>query len=204
MNLKKILILTSLLLLSAAFPLSTLAQESANQNPLSLSVSPPVSYVHVKPGGVLDHTVELRNTGNSPLQVRMNITNFVPDGETGRPILGDGSVFDKLINPNLEFGKPFTIKPGENRTVNLKLQISKQAKQQEYPLSILFTATALEKQSGQTQFSGIVGSNLILFVSAHKQNLGQISLEEIRWNKWKKRNTGQKRQHSSLIKKVCL
>lgn len=197
MNFKQILIFTSLFISASLVPSQlttklvnaqgavkkttqeTTQKTAQEQNPLSLAVSPPVSYVSVKPGEMLDHTVELRNAGSTTLKITMNITDFKPNGKTGQPILGSGSVFDKLINPDLKFGQPFTIKPGENRTANLKLQISEEAKQQEYPLTILFTAAAIGSHAGQTQFAGVVGSNLVLFVSEHKQNLGQIILEEI-------------------------
>ncbi|MBD3250209.1 MAG: hypothetical protein GF381_01385 [Candidatus Pacebacteria bacterium] len=172
------------------FAQKVFAQETGKtKQGLSLSVSPPVVYLHVKPGGTLDHTLEVINNGNRTLIVTTNITDFRPDGKTGQPIIGSGSVFDKLINPNLDFDQPFELKPGENRSVNLQLKISQTAKQKEYPLTILFSAVASSSDFNNSENSssvtgsplaGVVGSNLILFVSPHEKNQGKLEIAQIK------------------------
>jgi hypothetical protein len=165
------------------------AQELPEQNdqestaPLSLAVSPPTSYLYVKPSDEIKHTITLKNTGTQTLEVKMQLTDFKPDGKTGRPLLSSGTIFDKAVNPNLEFGQPFQIKPQENRTVTLALDASKLAKEKEYPLSILFNAQSVRDETNQASFSqvsGTVVSNLIVFISNQEENQGELIIEKFK------------------------
>jgi len=149
----------------------------------NLSVAPPTAYVHVKPGEILTHNIELRNQGLHTLAVEMTISEFSTDGRTGKPIIGKESIFNQALKNTPGFDKPFIIKPRENRTVNLKLDISKVAEEKEYPLTILFKAKKIQAtpqdQAGITQVSGIVGSNLIIFISEDDYNKGKLIAHEI-------------------------
>jgi hypothetical protein len=146
--------------------------------PLSLQVSPPVAYLHVKPQETLRHTVMLKNTGTQALQITTHMTDFKADGKTGQPVLQRGQVFNKEINPELSFGEPFILQPDENRSINLELNVSQLAAEKEYPLAILFNAKTItdegSKSNSTTQVAGTVASNLILFISESDENQGEI------------------------------
>ncbi len=162
---------------------SEVATQPKQTQPLSLAVSPPTSYLYVKPSEKIKHTITLKNNGSQTLQIKMQLTDFKPDGKTGKPLLSSGSIFDKAVNPNLEFGKPFQIKPQENRTVTLQLDASSLAPEKEYPLSILFHAKSIKTQANQTSFSHIAGtiaSNLILFISKSDKNQGELKIEQFK------------------------
>ncbi len=155
--------------------------------PLSLQVSPPVTYLHVKPQETLRHTVMLKNTGTQALQITTHITDFKADGKSGQPILQRGQAFNKEVNPELSFGEPFVLQPDENRSVNLELNVSQLAAEKEYPLAILFNAKSINdegsKNSSTTQVAGTVVSNLILFISESDENQGEIILHQLKMPK---------------------
>ncbi len=155
--------------------------------PLSLSVSPPVTYLHVKPSGTLRHTVMITNTGSKTVRVTTNVTDFTSDGSSGQPILQPGRIFNKQVNPDLDFGEEFTLSPQENRSVNLALDVSQLAAQQEYHLAILFNAQNIEsaaigndqQQVGKTQVAGTIASNLIVYISEDDVNQGQLVIKKL-------------------------
>ncbi len=160
-----------------------------SQDPLSLTVSPPVSYLHVKPGETLNHTITLKNSGQQTLAVTMSLRDFTTDGQTGQIIIGQGSIFDKMLNPDLGFGQEFTLKPQENRTVTLKMDIASQAQEKEYPLTVLFAARLLPGDEGSktpqpaqssTKVSGTVASNLILLIAQDQVNQGQLEIAQLK------------------------
>ncbi len=178
---KKIIIFTIIFqLLSLVIPEKARAQLLKNKA-LSLAVSPPTAYLHLEPDESLIHTISLKNTGDQTLSVTMQLTDFEPDGISGRPILGTGTVFDKAINPNLSFGEPFLIKPNENRSISLKLDTAKLAVEKEYPLSVLFNAVSVNDPSNKTsaKVAGSIASNLILFISPNEKDQGDLIIENI-------------------------
>jgi len=160
-----------------------LAQAQLLQNkPLSLSVSPPTAYLHLKPDESLLHTISLKNTGDQTLSVTMQLTDFKPDGVSGKPILSNGTVFDKAINPNLSFGEPFLIEPNENRSISLRLDTAKLSVEKEYPLTVLFHAKSVSNGAGEgsgASVAGTIASNLILFISPNEESQGELLIENV-------------------------
>ncbi|MEA2056494.1 MAG: hypothetical protein U9O78_02125 [Patescibacteria group bacterium] len=175
--------LTLLLIVLAFFSPIFTKTAKAESPPLSLSVSPPTSYLYVKPSEAIEHTLILRNTGSQDLEVKMQLTDFKADGKTGRPLLSSGSIFDKLINPNLDFGKPFIIEAQDNRAITLNFDTAKLVGQKEYPLSILFHAKSIKSEKNQASFSqvsGTIASNLIVFISENEENQGKLIIEQLK------------------------
>ncbi len=161
----------------------TLAQA---QNNLDLSVSPPTAYLSVKPGATLQHTVTLENNSNQRLEISAKLVDFKADGKTGRPILGDGSIFSQILQSKFNLDKPFILEPGQKLPLQIRLNINSSAAQKEYPMTILFTAKPAFNanfNSSGGQVSAVIGSNLILLISQANEDQGKITLDNLDYSR---------------------
>lgn len=162
-------------------------------NNLDVSISPPTVYLSVKPGGTLQHTVILENHSNQRLELTGKLVNFSTDGKTGRPILGNGSIFDQLLSKQAGLNKPFILEPNQTKQWQIKLNINPTAAQKEYPMTLLFTAKPAFRSNAQiqpntqigssSQVQAVIGSNIILLISPNNSNKGQIELGELKYKK---------------------
>lgn len=174
------------------------AQRSPKNPALGLTISPPVSYLYLKPQQSTTHTLILTNSGQQTLAVRMQLTDFKPDGKTGRPLLSSGQIFNQAINPSLNFGQKFKLEPQENRSISLKIDAARLKTQKEYHLSLLFHAQTaqpnhpnqspgnsaadqqpIDHQPPQASVAGTIASNLIIFISDQGQNQGSLYIKKI-------------------------
>jgi hypothetical protein len=167
------------------FKTNTLFAQTTNDN-FALSVSPPVSYLHVKPGEKLRHSLIVKNNGNRPLQISVNVTDFKADGKTGQPVLQPGKIFNREANPDLSFGEPFTLPPNRSHSVNLQFDVAEVIQDKEYPLAILISAHSVNKADGneginssQAQVAGTVVSNLIVYIGEDETNQGQLEIAQL-------------------------
>lgn len=158
---------------------------------IDLSISPPVSYLQVKPGTNYTHRVNLQQNGSLPLKINYRLVDFRPDGQTGRPVLQDKSSFHylKIIAPTTQADlepNSFILNAGQNLSVILDLNIPSQALEKEYPLSLLFTAQALNPASDQGSrpiVSAAIASNVIILVKDGPTS-GQIKISDIKTPLW--------------------
>lgn len=160
------------------FPSLTYAQGTE----VNLTVSPPVSYLHVPPGTANHHTITLENSGSTSITVLPTIVDFTTDGKTGRAI-----VTNQLTFPYVSLGvdntvTEVTIPPQKKAQLTLYIDVPKDAEEKEYPLTVLFfskselekTQNAANLETSETnatssQVNAAIGSNLIVLVS--KQNI---------------------------------
>lgn len=161
---------------------NSVPQEEASTPPadaaLSLSVHPPVAYVHVKPSETLKHTLIIKNQGAQPLEVSVNITDFKADGKTGLPVLQPGKIFNREANPDLTFGEPFVLQPGRSHSVNLQIDVSEVIANKEYPLAIMINARSTAETQG-SHVAGTVVSNLIVFIGHDENNQGELAVARL-------------------------
>jgi len=166
------------------------SQDSLNlpsNAPLSLSVHPPVAYVAVKPSEKLKHTLIVKNHGTQELEISVNITDFKSDGRTGQPVLQPGRIFNREMNPDLQFGEQFTLAPGRSHSVNLQIDVSEVAPEKEYPLAIMINARGSrfgaaqsdELISSSSQVAGTLVSNLIVYIGDQESNQGKLEIAEL-------------------------
>ncbi len=150
---------------------------------LSLEISPPVAYIHIKPQDILRHRVLLKNTGTQTLNINVSMADFKADGRTGQPILQPGQLFNRQINPNQSYGETMRLEPEQNQSFNLELDISQLTPEKEYPIAILFNAKTAGGEAGAdnsiTQVAGTLASNLILFISNSEENQGDIVIQKL-------------------------
>ncbi len=146
--------------------------------PLSLSVHPPVAYVHVKPSEKLKHTLIVKNHGIQPLEISVNITDFKADGKTGQPVLQPGKIFNKEANPDLTFGEPFVLQPNRNHSINLQIDVNDIVPNKEYPLAIMINARSTSEAEG-SHVAGTIVSNLIVFIGHDEGNQGELAVARL-------------------------
>lgn len=199
----KITLLTLFLIIIFVSKTQAFAQESE----VNLTVSPPVSYLHVAPGQSSKHTIILENSGDTSIIVLPTITDFTTDGKTGRAI-----VTNQLTFPYVSLGidnsvKEITIPPQKKAQLTLYIDVPKEAEEKEYPLSILFFSkpdlektknTTTSSNSTNSQVNAAIGSNLIVLVA--KQNTFTKILEILDVNAPKIIDSFQKLEFKPLIK----
>lgn len=158
-------------------------QAQITNNPIDIAISPPTAYVHVKPGETLTHEVTLENKGSQDLELNMTMTRFSPDGLTGKPVLNLKDSLADAFGDNVKIDQKFTLKKGERRTIDFKIDIAASAQEKEHPLTLLFTAKPINTQptsgGSSAQVSGIIGSNLIIFISPTDNDQGEIVIDQI-------------------------
>lgn len=193
----RICILTWVLLLT--YPSLVFAQATV-RNSINLAVSPPVTYLTIKPGEAQRHIVTVEQMGTEPLFITPQVSSFVTDGRTGQPILTYSQEFDHYslqlpspeidTNPSLKIQdsmpRGFILQPGEKKNVAIIFNAPETASEREYPLSLLFVAdpvnqnrTSPNQDTTQTAVSGSIGSNIIVVVSRTDRDRGALQLESI-------------------------
>lgn len=163
---------------------------------LDLSVSPPTTYLWIKPGQTLTHTVTLEQKGRLPVTIIPSVVDFQADGTTGQPILNKNSTFKYLslatptgntTTTGTDANSSFTLQPNQAKKLTFTLNIPADAREAEYPLTLLFTAQPTSEftlsQTGST-VSGVVGSNLIVLISNTDRDRGELSVKEIQTPQW--------------------
>lgn len=212
-NLKKTLLLLTLIVGIFVFSFfqkssPAFAQET-QQSEVNLTVSPPVSYLHVAPGTTSNHTIILTNSGTTPITVLPTIVDFTTDGKTGRAI-----VTNQLTFPYVSMGidnsvTEVTIPPQKKAQLTLYIDIPKTAEEKEYHLTVLFfSKNELEKSESNknaqnnnatnSQISAAIGSNLIVLVA--KQNVFTKVLEILDFNAPKVIDSFQNIEFAPLVK----
>ncbi len=194
-NLKKSLLLLTLLVGTLVcinfLNIPQIFAQETQGSEINLTVSPPVSYLHVAPGTAVNHTIILENNGNTSVTVLPTIVDFTTDGKTGRAI-----VTNQLTFPYISMGidnsvTEVTIPPQKKAQLTLYINVPKDSEEKEYPLTVLFfSKNELEKtknnislQNSDTtdsQISAAIGSNLIVLVA--KQNVFTKTLELFDFN----------------------
>ncbi|GIK83383.1 MAG: hypothetical protein BroJett025_00050 [Patescibacteria group bacterium] len=200
------------LLITCTFLLTLgLNQVLAQASEVNLTVSPPVSYLHVAPGTSANHTIILENSGETPITVLPTIVDFTTDGKTGRAI-----VTNQLTFPYVSMGvdnsvKEVTIPPNKKAQLTLYISVPHEAQEKEYPLTVLFFSKSEQEkaqnfqqnsQKSNSQINAAIGSNLIVLVS--KQNSFTKTLEVLNINAPKFVDSFQQIEFSPLVKNNSL
>jgi hypothetical protein len=153
---------------------------------LSINVSPPVSYLYVKPGAGISAPINLENQGRYTLSVTPQLVDFRPNRETGEVVLQQKTDFKHLsiAGDQDRWGQDFIIRPGESYTLPLTIAIPADFAQGEYYLSVLFNVEQmlipdLENEANAI-LSGVVASHLVLAVNLDETNRSQIVIKDFR------------------------
>jgi hypothetical protein len=182
--LKKLPILSfrlfSLLLLGlVSFVTAHQVQAQTNQGlaELRLSLSPPVTYLSIKPGETKPYELTLTNNGQRDLSVQLQLADFTSDGKTGTPVLKFNSQFTYLkpSNPAWNWNQAVVVKKNETVKVPFVLAVPTGAKETEAHLTILAKGSQIGLgTTGSTAVAGTVGSNLIIAIAQSEMNFSQV------------------------------
>lgn len=173
----KILFTMFLFLVIIGSAAHTLATKTYAQELISeLTITPPVSYLQIKPGSKARHTITIENTGDSSLEVTPRAVDFTANGVSGMPMLSETTTFPYFQDAEQLF-KPITLESGKKAQLTIQFSVPQTAPEKEFPLSIIFTA-APEKPDTDSSLASVtsgVASNVIVLVS--NQNTLQQTLE---------------------------
>lgn len=163
-----------LLGLVCVYPESLFAQN------FSLSVTPEVHYMRIKPGSKVRHTITLENTSNKAITVTPTIYDFKADGSSGRPILTGKTTFPYLDLESIH-GNELTIPANKRAQLGLLFSVPEDASEKEYPLTVLFQSQpdSSSNSDSESQLVGAIGSNLIVLVSHDEQLSHAININSI-------------------------
>ncbi len=153
---------------------------------LSINISPPVSYLYVKPGAGISAPIHLENQGRYTLSVTPQVVDFRTNQETGEVVLQQTSNFKHLsiAGDHEAWGKEFIIRPGESYTLPLTIAIPADFPQGEYYLSVLFNVEQMLiadlENSTNTILSGVMASHLIVAVNLDEADRSEIVIKNFK------------------------
>jgi hypothetical protein len=164
---------------------SSVSKVSAQASRINLSISPPVTYLSIKPGESQTYQISAENLGDSTLEITPSLLDFEADNRTGQPVVKQTGTFKYIrINEGLSsFGESFELEPKQRKTIPVTIDIPRSEQEEEYAMTIFFTfKNKLEEQQKETQakVAGTVGSNLILLVTRNDLDRGNIIVKNIK------------------------
>jgi hypothetical protein len=161
----------------------SLGPAHASSDPIDLNVSPPVTYLKIKPGTQHTLSFTLEQQGTLPLQITSKVVDFSPHPSGTGIVLNDSTSFPYLAftgGPN-ELQQAMLLKPGEKRRYEVSLNIPAEAPEREYHLTWLFEAkpdSSFTIGEVGAQVSGTVGSNIIVLITNQDESRGQLQLKK--------------------------
>jgi len=160
----------------------SLNQAQTDETALDLSVTPPTTYLNIKPGETKQHVILIKNTGSADLLIQLNLTDFRSDDKTGFPTLSNSTNFSylKIQDEKLNWKTDFLLKQGAEKKVVFELAIPETATDGEYPITILISGGKLGARiAGQSPITGMIGTNLIVLIASSDQDQSNLTLESL-------------------------
>jgi len=153
----------------------------------SLTVSPTLVEIRMKPGKQVIKAFTLTNNGSSDLEITPSIRSFTD--KDGMPMyLPDSSPpsFVSLFNTDKKLNEPFILKQKQIDQVILQITPSETLQERDYYFSLFFSGrSAASSQSGeQTMYSGQaegqIAIQVLLTIANTADNKGKLVFENIR------------------------
>lgn len=146
----------------------------------SLSVSPPITQVLIKPGKTATQTYQIVSNGEGGLY-SIQIFPFLPDGNEGQIAIDENAdtTWFSLLQPQIKFGEKFNVPSGSTTTVVIQIEVPPEATQKDYYYSVIFQSEN-EIGMGQSvsQTSGRIGSNLLISVVSDENPFRLAEVQE--------------------------
>ena len=170
---------------------SQVSQNQNSQQPAltSLSVTPPLSEIVIKPGKAITQAFTIKNEGKVDLEVTPTIVDFSPDGKTGAPILLPNNTqfpFGKLENLDKKLNAPFTLQAGKSDQLVVRIAIPEKAEEKEYYQTLLFQTKPknLQLTDGSGSVSQAwIGVHMLISVSKTGEPLGALTIHSFEYPK---------------------
>lgn len=194
MNKSKIIKLLSILSFSASYLLSFLSSQLlasrfwllgflaswilsfpsiVRAQSIGFSIYPPILESVIKPGKIITQVFTIRNLSDSDKVVVARIVPFVPDGDSGTPLLKPNLKpgwlsFFSLANSFIDLGKPFLLPANKSEQLILNIVIPVQAEESDYYSSLILSTNLEEPNTTQPSNSIInttIGANILLTIN---------------------------------------
>ncbi len=167
------------------------SQNQNSQQPAltSLSVTPPLSEIIIKPGKAVTQAFTVKNEGKVDLEVTPTIVDFFPDGKTGAPIVFPKNPqfpFASLENLDKKLNSPFTLQAGKSAQLVIKIAIPEKTEEKEYYQTLLLQTKPknLQLTDGSGSVSQAwVGVHMLISVSKTGEQLGVLSIHSFEYPK---------------------
>jgi hypothetical protein len=163
-NFKSFLVLfISLILYLFIYSDSAIAQQ------VSLSVSPPLIEVIIKPGKSIMIAYNLENDGD-PVHINVKMASFEPKDNFGNVRIKDqleGPIRFNLDNSDIELNSPFFLKSLFSQQLLLRIRVPENIKNGDYYYSLLAeTIPAASKEGiGSAQAKATIAANILITVT---------------------------------------
>ena len=160
---KKIIKITVIIIITIITGLGWV--HSASAQSLSLSVSPPILEVLIKPGKSVTQVYKITNDGSDPVIL---IPKLLELNELG--IKEDSNPAEKwisLLNTDLSFNQPFLLPKGITKQLILRLNPPSAISEKDYYRALVFsTKPNPPADSSQSQLSQNIGSPILITVNS--------------------------------------
>lgn len=164
MKTKTITALSIILFLASVFLFP--AKQQAFAQGLSLSISPPILEVLIKPGKSAIQAYKISNDGD-PVILTPQIGELTEAGSISQDPNFTVEKWINTLNTDLALGQPFLLDKGETRQLIVRINPPQGTPEKDYYRVIYFTTTPNPPlESSQSSISQTIGSPLIITVSA--------------------------------------
>jgi hypothetical protein len=158
---------------------SSFGVASAQQSGQGLEISPPLLDLKAKPGETLRTSIRLRNVTTGPVDAKAQYDDFVAGGEEGVPKLleegGEKSPYS--IKDWLASVPTITLAPGEQKAVDLEIEVPDNASPGGHYGVVRFTAAAPNTDESAVSLSASVGTLVLVTVAGDIKE--QANIEEL-------------------------
>ncbi|MCD6225691.1 hypothetical protein J7J95_01250 [bacterium] len=156
------------------------------QTPFSLSLSPPLVEILVKPGKGLTQAFEVQNQSPSSLYLKTEIVPFLPDPQTGQvqylvSPLSPQPQFS-LLNANIKLGQTFHLKGYQKQQLVLKITIPPSLPEGDYYYTFFVVSSppASSLAPAQSKSLAKIGSHLLISVSSRPSWSEKVEIQKFR------------------------
>ncbi len=157
-----------LLLLFYLFGLfySLIDSNKAYAQSLSLSISPPLLEVMIKPGKSITQTYKISNLGEDAI-ITIHLAELDENIQVKNNPDFQKDKWVNIINKDISFDKPFLLEAGKDKQIILQINPPEDAKEQDYYRVLLFSTTPNQpKETSQSSVSESLGSILIINITS--------------------------------------
>ncbi len=133
---------------------------------LSLSISPPILELVIKPGKNVTQSFKLTNDSDRSLIITPKLAEYGDNGIKDNPDFQPDK-WISLLNLDIALFKPFLLEKGKTQQIVLRLNPSKEIKEDDYNRVLYFTTKPqMPSDRSQSQITQTIGVPLLLTVTA--------------------------------------
>lgn len=188
-NLKSKVIKYLLFFLTLSFSFLVFNLKPTHAQQFTLSLSPPLLEVIIKPGKSILIAYTLENLGD-PTYLTAKVVSFEPQDNLGSVRLkekADGPVRFSLDNSQIDLNQPFFLKTRQKEQLLLRIKAIDGASEGDYYYTFLVSSQPREIREGESigAARATVGANILITIteSGKIQNKGKVALFQVlpRW-----------------------